>query len=75
MGIDRDLNGELDGDGRPFTSFSAWTSYWLTPTEAADPNIGGVNADSDRDGLTNLLEYALNLRPKVSDIGGFPRAG
>ncbi|MFL6514255.1 MAG: beta-propeller fold lactonase family protein [Chthoniobacterales bacterium] len=72
MGVDRDLNGELDGDGPPFTNYNAWTAYWLTPAEAADPNVGAVSADADRDGLTNLMEYALNLRPKFSDIGAGP---
>ena len=72
MGIDRDLNGIFDGDGPPFTAYSDWTGYWLSPAEAADPNIGGFNADTDRDGIPNLLEYALNLRPKFPDVGGVP---
>ena len=72
MGIDRDLNGELDGDGPPFISYNGWTGYWLTPGETSDPNIGGLTADSDRDGLPNLLEYALNLRPKFPDVAGAP---
>ncbi|MEY2439774.1 MAG: hypothetical protein QOI34_1159 [Verrucomicrobiota bacterium] len=72
MGIDRDLNGELDGDGPPFTRYGGWTGYWLTPGETSDPNIGGLTADGDRDGLPNLIEYALNLRPKFPDVGGAP---
>jgi len=72
MGIDRDLNGELDGEGPPFISYNSWTGYWLTPGETSDPNIGGLTADSDRDGLPNLMEYALNLRPKFSDVIGTP---
>src|SRR4029079_11764846 len=48
------------------------TSYWLTPGETSDPDVGGFTADSDRDGLANLMEYALNLRPKFSDLGGVP---
>ncbi|HJT80089.1 MAG TPA: beta-propeller fold lactonase family protein, partial [Chthoniobacterales bacterium] len=72
MGVDRDLNGEKDGDGAPFTSYSAWTAYWLTPAESANPAIGGLAADSDGDGLTNQMEYAQNLRPKFSDASGAP---
>jgi hypothetical protein len=72
MGIDRDLNGVLDGDGPPFTSYSDWSGYWLTPAEVADPNIGAFTADGDSDGMPNLLEYALNLRPKFSDVNGLP---
>jgi hypothetical protein len=74
MGVDRDLNGERDGDGAPFTSYDAWASYWLTPTEAANPDIGGLTADSDGDGLTNQMEYSQNLRPKFPDAGGLPSA-
>jgi hypothetical protein len=72
MGIDRDLNGELDGDGPPFISYNGWAGYWLTPAEVSDANIGGFTADSDGDGLTNLMEYALNLRPKFPDSSKSP---
>ena len=72
MGIDRDLNGERDWEGPPFTSYNGWTGYWLVPGEASDPNIGGLTADSDRDGLTNLIEYSLNLRPKSAAVNGVP---
>ncbi|MDQ2659886.1 MAG: hypothetical protein M3Y03_05650, partial [Verrucomicrobiota bacterium] len=67
MGIDRDLDGELDGDGPPFSTYAQWASYWFTPTEAA---ISGALADGDDDGLTNLLEYALNSNPKKADGSG-----
>ncbi len=69
MGIDRDLDGELDSDGPPFTSYSDWLSYWFTPAEAADPAISGALADIDHDGVSNLLEYALNLDPKKAQTG------
>jgi hypothetical protein len=64
IGIDRDLNGELDGDGPPFATFGQWRSYWFTAAELANPAISGPEADPDRDGMANLLEYAFNSNPK-----------
>lgn len=72
MGIDRDLNGELDSDGPPFTAYNEWLNYWLTPTEAANPALTNPMADIDGDGLPNLLEYALNLNPKKPQANGLP---
>ena len=72
MGIDRDLNGELDADGPPFTAYAQWLNYWLTPAEAADPALSNPLADIDGDGLPNLLEYALNLNPKKPQSNGVP---
>lgn len=74
MGIDRDLNGELDSDGPPFTTYSEWLNYWLAPAEVADPLFNAANADPDGDGLPNLLEYALNLDPKTSQPNAVPVA-
>ncbi len=68
MGIDRDLNGELDGDGPPFTSYAAWRAYWFTNEEVAYDNISGPAIDLDGDGLTNAMEYALNLNPKAAQV-------
>ena len=72
MGVDRDLDGVRDGDGPPFTSYNQWVAYWFSPAEAADANISGVNADPDHDGMPNLMEYALNLHPKLADAAGKP---
>ncbi len=35
-------------------------------TNSSDPLISGDSQDPDRDGLVNLLEYALNLEPLLS---------
>jgi hypothetical protein len=64
MGIDRDLNGELDGDGPPFATYAEWRSYWFTSIEVGDANVSGPTANADRDGGSNLVEYALNSDPK-----------
>jgi len=70
MGIDRDLNGELDGDGPPFRTYAEWRAYWFTPPEVGDPTISGPLADIDRDGRPNALEYALNSNPKQAQGTG-----
>ena len=44
----------------------AWRNSAFTPTELADPNISGWDKDPDRDGLNNLLEWALGGDPKVN---------
>jgi hypothetical protein len=72
MGIDRDLNGKLDGDGPPFATYAEWRNYWFTPAEAANTSISGPAADLDRDGVANLLEYALNGDPKNAQSTGAP---
>jgi hypothetical protein len=64
MGIDRDLNGELDGDGPPFSTYVEWRAYWFTLAEQGDPLISGPLADFDRDARKNAMEYALNSNPK-----------
>ena len=56
-------------------TFQSWQATKFTPAEAADPNLGGANADFDHDGISNFLEYALHLEPKTRDSSGLPFAG
>lgn len=49
------------------SGFAAWRASKFTPTELADPNVSGPNADAEKDGLPNALEYALGLEPKTAD--------
>ena len=44
-------------------------SWWPNITNL---NIIGTYADPDRDGLKNLLEYALGLDPTLTDLWGLP---
>ena len=67
MGIDRDLNGELDGDGPPFNTYAQWRTYWFTPAEAGNAAISGPLVDLEHDGRMNALEYALNSNPKKAE--------
>jgi len=47
------------------TTFAQWQQRFFTPQELGNPAISGDLADPDGDGLRNLLEYALQLDPKL----------
>ena len=49
-------------DGTAF----AWLGHHFDATERLQPAIGTFTADPDHDGLPNLLEYALDLDPRVT---------
>jgi len=48
-------------------SYEEWLAAKFSPSEQADPDISGANADPDSDGLENLLEYVFALRPGQAD--------
>ncbi len=48
-------------------SFAAWRMWYFSPAQIADDAISGPNADPDKDGIANLLEYALNLDPLFAE--------
>lgn len=62
-------------------SYTAWRDTEFTAQQAADPMISGTNADPDRDGFSNLQEFAFGgdplvpdadlLRPRLQRIGNF----
>jgi hypothetical protein len=47
------------GNAPPVANFSTWAT--------ANNVTGGVNGDSDHDGISNLMEYALALNPAGAD--------
>lgn len=53
--------------------FAAWQTTNFTLSERGDANVSGPNADPDRDGVTNLVEYALGLDPKSAGVSGLPQ--
>jgi hypothetical protein len=46
------------------TPYAIWVAAKFTPLEAANPLISGPDADPDRDGRKNLIEFAFGLEPK-----------
>ena len=57
------------GEGSPY---EAWRENNFSVEDLADDLISGFDADTDSDGLSNLLEYALGGDPNVADAGLLP---
>ena len=55
--------------------FERWKTANFTLTELADPFLSGDNADFDRDGRSNFLEYALGRNPRASEPQNLPAIG
>ena len=53
---------------------NVWLRANFSPAELADTTISGDAADPDRDGLANLMEYALGLAPKSANANPFSPA-
>ncbi len=53
--------------------FAAWQTANFTLSERGDASVSGPNADPDRDGVNNLVEYALGLDPKSASVSGLPQ--
>lgn len=49
--------------------YQDWQQAYFSVAERADPAISGPDADPDRDGNPNLLEYLFGLYPKLADAG------
>ena len=54
------------------TPHDAWLADYFTPDERTNPTVSGVMADPDGDGIFNLMEYALDLNPKLANVTGLP---
>jgi sugar lactone lactonase YvrE len=52
-------------------NFLSWQLERFTPEELANATLTGPNADYDRDGVSNLVEYALGRDPKVAGSAPF----
>ena len=51
--------------------YASWLSGYFTPSEQADPLLGGsISADPDADTLPNLVEWALGRDPRTPDAAG-----
>jgi hypothetical protein len=54
------------------TRYAAWQSLWFTPAQLADSTVSGDDASPARDGIPNLMKYALNLNPLADGVNGLP---
>lgn len=60
-----------DGSRGPgLTPYQQWRQARFTAAELANAVIGGDHADPDKDGLENLMEYALGCDPHKADSAG-----
>jgi len=53
------------------SAFESWRRLAFDASELADPARSGAGADVERDGLPNLVEYALGLSPRERDGNPF----
>ena len=61
------MSRDSNGDGVP----DNWAMFY-----GLDPNgLSAAQADADRDGVNDFLEYALNTNPRVANATGLPTAG
>jgi len=59
-------NTDTDKDGLP----DWWQIKYFGSAVCKNPSICGPNADPDKDGLTNLMEYTYNTDPNNNDLDG-----
>jgi hypothetical protein len=52
--------------------FELWKQEKFTPQQLVQSGVVGDLDDPDRDGVANLLEYALGLDPNQSSVSGAP---
>lgn len=59
---------------QPGETFASWSALKFSAAQLANPAISGKLADPDGDGLTNLLEYALNGNPLAAASAPWPQS-
>jgi len=65
-----DPNALIDGlEVYTVTPYDAWRASHFTLAQLDDTALSGITTDLDQDGLVHLLEYALDLDPKVPEAG------
>ena len=50
----------------PITTWDEWRAKAFNTTQLADPAVSGPNADPDKDGMVNLIEFALGGHPLIA---------
>lgn len=57
------------------SSYGVWkTSVFTNPADVGNPAVSGELAAPARDGITNVMKYALALDPMACGAGGLPTA-
>ncbi len=56
----------------PPTNYMQWQQEHFTPAQLGDPNVSGLSANPDGDGLPNELEWALNSDPNAASSANRP---
>ncbi|CAN5327009.1 hypothetical protein BH23VER1_BH23VER1_22480 [soil metagenome] len=51
-------------------TYASWLERYFTPAERAVPTLVSTDADPDRDGQSNLCEYALGGHPRDAALTG-----
>ena len=59
---------------REVSSYTNWQDDVFTSEEKADPSMSGEQASPARDGISNLMKYAMKLDPKSSGLANLPRS-
>lgn len=54
------------------TRYQSYLSTYFTSQQMADATVTGDTADPDRDGISNLLEYAFGADPTKPDVSRLP---
>ena len=57
------------------TGYDAWRAAHFTDADFLNDAVSGPAADPDGDGVPNLLEYALGLDSRHSDVNALPLPG
>lgn len=55
--------------------FTDWITHSFSGEDAGNPAVAGEQADPDRDGLVNLMEYLLGSNPRRSSRAALPGSG
>jgi hypothetical protein len=55
-------------------TYEQWRQVYFTCAELSDPAVSGETCDPDGDRISNLMEYALGLNPRVANDPGRPAA-
>lgn len=63
-----DFTGKALGSMSVFAEYPAWQASAFLALELADPAVSGDEADPDRDGLKNVIEFAFGTNPKLANL-------